>query len=433
MTEAKWYEDSNVWMVQTKDGQQYRCAWFLPATGTSFKPNIPEVFAKGQKRFKGQFHHSAFWPEEGVELAGKRVAIIGTGSTGIQVMQESAKVASQVVSFMRSPNFAVPMWQRTITEDQIYHEKPHIPVIFDHCRNRSTMGLPIIGTGKKVFDVSKEERLRIWEEYWRRGGFNFGFGSFTDSSVSKEANLETYRFWREKARARISNPEKAALLAPEDPPYWIGTKRPGLEQDYFEMCDRPNVELTNSPIEEITEIGIRTQDGQVREFDVIALCTGYDAVTGGLRTMGIKGRDNLDLGDKWKDGVVTHLGMMANGFPNMYMVYGPQAPTSLTNGPPFIELQCEWILDVLNKQREQGLRILEAKQDEEQKWRENVLSIASRTLANETDSWWNGANVKGKRKEFLLYMGGIPNWHEACKEAIKDWQGFETIPAAIKL
>lgn len=295
------------------------------------------------------------------------------------------------------------------------------------------MGLPIIGTGKKVFDVSKEERLRIWEEYWRRGGFNFGFGSFTDSSVSKEANLETYKFWREKARARISNPEKAALLAPEDPPYWIGTKRPSLEQDYFEMCDRPNVELTNSPIEEITETGIRTQDGQIREFDVIALCTGYDAVTGGLRTMGIKGRDNLDLGDKWKDGVVTHLGMMANGFPNMYMVYGPQAPTSLTNGPPFIELQCEWILDVLTKQREQGLHTLEAKQDEEQKWRENVLSIASKTLANETDSWWNGANVKGKRKEFLLYMGGMPNWHEACKEAIKDWQGFETIPAATKL
>lgn len=208
------------------------------------------------------------------------------------------------------------------------------------------------------------------------------------------------------------------------------------------MCDRPNVEITNSPIAELTEKGIVTADGRVREFDIVAVCTGYDAVTGGLRTMGITGRNGTDLNEKWKDGVRTHLGMLVNGYPNMFILYGPQgnaayvtnskcqllialAPTSLTNGPPFIELQCEWVLSALKKQREQNIRTVEVKKEEEEAWRRHCLELADKTLVVETDSWYMGTNIPGKPRELLVYIGGIPAWHQACQEALEGWKSFD--------
>lgn len=310
VTGAVWQEEAGVWLVTTRDGQQYRSTWLMAATGTSFKPNIAKI--KGLDTFKGAMHHSAAWPEEGVEMEGKRVAIIGAGSTGIQVVQEAAKVADQVVQFIRTPNFAIPMRQRQISEQEIYANKSHIQHVFKACRETRT-GLPIVGNGKNTFDVSDEERMKTWDELWKRGGFNWSQGGFSDTILSKDANREAYKYWCRKTRERISDPRKADILAPKDMPYWISTKRPSLEQDYYEMCDQANVDITNSAIEEVTANGVRTKDGKVYEVDIIALCTGYDAVTGGLRTMGIKGKEGIDLDEKWKDGVITHLGMIANG------------------------------------------------------------------------------------------------------------------------
>lgn len=210
------------------------------------------------------------------------------------------------------------------------------------------------------------------------------------------------------------------------------------------MASLDHVEITNSGIAEITETGIRTKDGKTREFDVIAMCTGYDAVTGGLRTMGIKGRGGIDLDQKWEDGVVTHLGMSVGDFPNFWMVYGPQgksssrrlphirasltlsAPTSLTNGPTFIEMQCELVLDALTKQRQQNIQAVCAKPSAEEAWRKHVLSVADQTLLIQTDSWYMGANVPGKRREMLIYVGGIPRWHKACRASLEGWKDFET-------
>ncbi|KAF2165797.1 hypothetical protein M409DRAFT_24084 [Zasmidium cellare ATCC 36951] len=408
VNQVVWEEDSHTWLISTADNQKFRSTWALAATGTSFKPNIPDI--KGMDRITGQMHHSA-----AVDC--------------IQVMQESAKAASRVVQYIRTPNFAVPMRQRQISEDEIYHSKPHIPHVFKACK-QSPSGLPFSRATRKTFDDSEAERLEVWEENWRRGGFNFGLGSYADTIISKEANYAAYAFWRAKIRARITDPQKADILAPETPPYFIGTKRPSLEQDYFEMCDRPNVDIINNPITEVTNSGIVTEDGRTKEFDIIAVCTGYDAVTGGLRTMGIKGRNGLDLGDKWKDGVSTFLGMTVAGYPNMFIVYGPQAPTSLTNGPPFIELQCEWILNVLNKQRDEKLTTVEAKKEREEAWREHTLDLASKTLSVQTDSWWTGANVKGKKREFLLYMGGMPVFFEAANKALEGWSGFDVKPVS---
>ena len=233
-------------------------------------------------------------------------------------------------------------------------------------------------------------------------------GSYIDHVINPEANRAKYDFWVEKTRARISDPIKRDLLAPIEPPYFLHTKRPSLENGYYEAIDQPHVTITNSPIVEFTETGVRTEDGTT-DFDVVAVCTGYDAVTGGLRQMGIYGSNGKDLDEYWQDGIATNLGMIVNEYPNMFMVYGPQgvcrydapadkrvtdnreAPTSLTNGPPFIEMQCEWILAVMQKQVKEGHATVEAKKEAQDLWREHCLDLASKTLAIHTNSWYMGA------------------------------------------
>ncbi|USW56787.1 Putative flavin monooxygenase, FAD/NAD(P)-binding domain superfamily [Septoria linicola] len=429
VVETKWQEDEQVWLTKTEDGQKYRSRWVIAATGTSFKQHIPEF--PGKDKFRGEVHHSAVWPDS-LPLNGKKVAVIGAGSSGLQVVQESAKVCTELTQFIRTPNLAVPMRQRKITPEEILAHKCQFEHVFKACRTTRS-GLPVVGTGRRTFDDSPEERKRLLEEQWTRGGFNWSVGCYADTLIDKDANLEFYKFWRSKQLLRMKNKQKADILIPEEPPYYISTKRPSLEQDYYEMADRDNVTITNSPIVEFTERGIKTEDGIEHEFDIVAICTGYDAVTGGLRTMGIKGRDGIDLDEKWKDGIVTNLGMTVNGFPNFMMVYGPQAPTSLTNGPPFIELQCEWILDLFLKQRGEKLATVEPSKSAEQAWREHTLDLANKTLAVETDSWYMGANVPGKKREYLLYAGGIPMWHEHCQAALEGWRDFETSRARAQM
>lgn len=284
-----------IWVVETAGGTTYRARFLVCGTGTSFKQYIPKF--EGLDKFKGAIHHSALWPED-LDIKGKRVAVIGAGSTGIQVMQEAAKVCPKVTQFIRSPNLALPMRQRDVSHAERYAYKPIYDAAFKACRQTSS-GLPISNTGLKVFDVSDEERSRIWEEGWERGGFNWSLGGFIDTSIDKKANRALYDFWASKVRQRIPDPKKRELLAPLEPPYFIGTKRPSLESDYYEMISKDNVEITNSPIVRLTEKGIVTEDGKEEEFDVIAICTGYDAVTGGLMTMNIKGQDGIFLHDKW--------------------------------------------------------------------------------------------------------------------------------------
>lgn len=301
VTEATFQEDSGIWSVQTANGTQYRCKWLIAATGTSFKQYIPEW--NGRAEFQGVMAHSSLWPE-GVELTGRRVAIIGAGSTAVQVMQEASKVASHVTQYIRSPNLALPMRQRHVSEDEIYAHRPTYPHVFSACKN-TFAGLPTTGVAKGCMSVPPDERRRIWEEGWKRGGFNWSIGGFMDTLIDAEANRAAYDFWRDKTAPRVRNPQKRDLLVPKDPPYYIGTKRPSLEQDYYvsaacprqynsadpskESCDRDHVDITTSPIVRFTRTGIVSEDGE-KAFDIVAICTGYDAVTGGLRTMGIKGR-----------------------------------------------------------------------------------------------------------------------------------------------
>ncbi|EME43731.1 hypothetical protein DOTSEDRAFT_23863 [Dothistroma septosporum NZE10] len=437
VVEARYQEHQNQWHLRTAaSSKTWKCRWLIAATGTSFKQHIPEW--RGRENFEGILHHSALWPEN-IEIEGKKVAVIGAGSTGVQIVQEASKVSQSVTQFIRSPNFALPMRQRKISEEERYSYLPQMPHVFRACRSTRS-GLPTQTSDRKVFDDSAETRESRLEHNWKRGGFNWyvnpdftctaadkqwrSQGSYGDYMVDAKANREMYDFWRKKTLERISDPVKRDILAPEEPPYYISTKRPSLEQDYYESCDRSNVEITNTPIVEFTKTGIVTEDGKERDFDIVAVCTGYDAVTGGLRTMGIKGRKGLDLDEKWSDGIVTNLGMMVNGFPNFFMVYGPQAPTSLSNGPIFLEIQGDYILRVLLRQREEGIASIEADKQAEQAWRTHVLDLAERTLLVKTDSWYMGANIPGKRREYLIYPGGLPLYQEKMEEALKDWKGY---------
>lgn len=284
-----------LWDVATASGHVYRARYLICGTGTSFKPYIPEF--EGLETFKGAVHHSARWPAD-LDIAGKRIAVIGAGSTGVQVVQEGAKICHKVTQFIRSPNIALPMCQRDVTREEIYAYKPVYQHAFAACRTTYS-GLPAVENGVGTFSVTAEKRREIWEEGWARGGFNWSLGGFSDGSLDEKANRAAYDFWVEKTRPRIKDPKKRDLLAPLEPPYYFGTKRPSLEQDYYEMVDQDNVAITNSPIVRISPTGIVTEDGQEEEFDVIAICTGYDAITGGLMTMNIKGQDDVYLHDKW--------------------------------------------------------------------------------------------------------------------------------------
>ncbi|EXL69236.1 hypothetical protein FOPG_14774 [Fusarium oxysporum f. sp. conglutinans race 2 54008] len=419
---AIYIESERLWEVKTNRETTYKCKWLVSAVGTSSKPKFPAW--KGLDKFQGEIHHSSAWPEKDPSMSGKRMAVIGAGASGVQIMQEAVKCCSSVTHFIRSPNIALPMGQRQIQEDEIYAQKPLFPHIFKACRDTPN-GLPILNTGKTVLEDSEEDREALFEELWKRAGYNFAQGSYSDYLINRESNRVLYDFWCKKTRERIRDPIKREILAPLKPPYWFGTKRPSLEQGYYEACDDQKTTVTNSPITEFTQKGIVTADGKHTEFDIVAVCTGYDAITGGLRSLGVKGRNGLDLDDKWETGVLTNLGMMVNGFPNFFMLYGPQAPTSTAIGPIFSEQQCEWVLEILQRLRSEGIQVIETKKESEEEWRQTVLELAAQTLLVETDSWAMGANDPKKRRECLLYLGGMPAYFKHCRECLENWRDFE--------
>jgi cation diffusion facilitator CzcD-associated flavoprotein CzcO len=308
-------------VVNTEDGRTAKCKYFLLALGFAAKRHFPDW--PGMEDFEGEIHHSSFWPDgAGVDVKGKRVAVIGTGSTGIQIAQETSKEAASVTNFVRTPNLCLPMAQKPLTrEEQDKRKEKEYPEIFKH-RLTTFAGFAYDYVEKNTFDDSAEEREAFYEKLWENGGFEFWLANYKDLLFENKANAEAYKFWQKKTAARISDPVKRAILAPEQSPHAFGTKRPSLEQNYYEMLDKPEnhvVDVKKTPIEKFTEKGIVTSDGKLHEFDVIALATGFDAVTGGMKNMGLKDVDGVELSEKWKNGTYSYLGMTLSGFPNMFL------------------------------------------------------------------------------------------------------------------
>jgi len=292
----------------------------------------------------------------------------------------------------------------------------------------SFSGLHMDFDPRKAVEVTPEVRRQHYEHIWNLGGFNFWLATFIDSYFNQEANDYMYKFWAEKTRARINDPVKRELLAPLKPPHAIGTKRPCLEQRFYEVFNQDNVDLINvkaSPIIEITERGVRTEKEGVIEVDALILATGFDSVTGGILDIKITNGKGVSIQNKWKEGTATYLGLSCAGFPNLYWLYGPHGPTAFSNGPTTGQLQGDWILDLMVAMRKNNQVVVEATDAGEAEWTKHVRELWNNSLFPPTDSWYQGANIPGKPREPLNYLGGIPLYNKWLQKSAKNnYEGY---------
>lgn len=424
VTAAEFDDESRQWLVYTDQGNETRAHYVVFCTGFGSKPYVPSI--DGLDDFRGVWHHTALWPQQGLSLEGKRVGVVGTGASGIQVAQEAAKVASQLTVFQRTPNMFLPMCQTHLSHEDNEHMKQDIETTFAK-RKYTFGGFDFDFIPKKALSVGEGERLAVYEQLWADGGFPYWLGTYEDILFDEAANRTAYDFWRDKIREQIGAPDLAEVLAPMEPLHPFGAKRPSLVQNYFEIFNQPNVDLIDvrrTPIDRVNAAGVVIGDTTFR-LDVLVLATGFDAVTGGLTSIDIRGTDGRTIGETWADGVRTHLGVATAGFPNMFFAYGPQAPTGFLNGPSSAEYQGECLLACLAYMREQGKSRIEATSEAEDAWRALNIELVDQTLFPQADSWYMGANVPGKRREILNYPGGLPDYLQRFEtSARRGYEGF---------
>ncbi len=423
VTSARFLEDANLWQIETEQGDLVTARFLITGIGCISAGNVPEI--PGLESFEGEWHHTGSWPHEGVDFAGKRVAVIGTGSSGVQSIPVIARQAEQLTVFQRSPQYTIPARHETVNRQFIEEEvKPNYDAIWEKAR-WSQSGFPVEVSERSALEVSEEERLATYEALWAEGGFPFLFATFNDIRTDIEANKTAADFVRSKIKEIVKDSETAMKLLPLDHP--LGSKRALIDTNYFDTYNRENVELVDirkSPIQEITRTGIRTGDDEF-EFDIIVFATGFDAMTGSFLRMDIRGRNGLSLRDKWAEGPKTYLGLQVSGFPNMFMITGPGSPSVLSNMPVSIEQHIEWIADFVGYLREHGIETAEATLDAEAEWVVHVNEVAEPTLYMLANSWYLGANIPGKPRVFMPYAGGVGTYRERCNEIAENgYEGF---------
>jgi cyclohexanone monooxygenase len=399
--------------------------YLVLCTGFGSKPYVPDI--RGLDTFAGECHHTARWPQGGLDVTGKRVGVIGTGASGVQVIQESAPDAAHLTVFQRTPNLALPMRQQQLDAAANRAMKESYPERFA-MRATTFAGFDYDFQDKGALEVSDEERTAVYEKLWETGGFVSWLGTFNDIFFNAEANATAYAFWRDKVRARITDPATAEKLAPTVAQHPFGVKRPSLEQRYYEVYNQDNVDLVDlqdTPIERVTATGVVTADGREHALDVLVLATGFDAVTGGITAIDIRSTKGESFADVFAAGTRTHLGTATAGFPNLLYVYGPQSPSAFCNGPTCAELQGDWVVQCLEHMRENGLTRIEATPEAEEAWGEHVAELTADTLFPFAKSWYMGDNVPGKKRELLAYPGGLPTYLQKCAEAAeRGYEGF---------
>ena len=423
---------TNKWIVKTEDGKTARCTYLILTTGFAAKRHFPNW--PGLDTYKGIIHHSSFWPEEDIDVSNMRVAVIGTGSTGIQISQDCAKRAKELTVFQRTPNLCLPMQQASLTAKEQEDRKNNYEQFFVD-RRKTFAGFPFDFVEKDTADDTPEEREKLFEQLWADGGFKFWLGTYRDMLFDKQANRHAYDFWAKKVRARIDDPQARDILAPLEPPHAFGTKRPSLEQDFYEQFNKANVHVVDikaNPVVEVKTNGLVTADGKLHEVDMIALATGFDSVTGGMKNMGLKDVDGVDLSEKWKMGTWSYLGTTCNGYPNMFFLYGAQGPTAFSNGPTCVEVQGDWIFGAIKKMKDENVKSIEATRESEEEWRRKVTELSDKTLFPGTNSWYMGANIPGKPREQLNYAGGFPLYQKELKATLdENFKGFSVVPVPV--
>lgn len=420
---AQFDEAERCWRLQTGT-DTLTCRYLVLCPGFAAKPYRPEL--PGLAEFAGACHHTAQWPQGGLDLRGLRVGVLGTGASGVQVIQEAARVAERLVVFQRTPMLALPMRQRPLSVAEQQAAKPSYPGIFQR-RRQTNSGFAYTSPGDSALAVSDEERTAAFEALWAEGGLAFWAGNFTDILLDEKANRLAYDFWRSKTLPRLPSGPLAEVLAPAEPPHPFGVKRPSLEQGYYEVFHQDNVTLVDlraEPLRRCDARGVQTAAAHY-DLDLLVLATGFDAVTGSLTAIDLRGTQGQTLAEHWARGVRTHLGLACHGFPNLVFVYGPQSPSGFCNGPTCAEAQGDWIVELLGFLAERGLTRLEATWEAEEAWRDQVRAIAEFTLFPRADSWYMGANIPGKPREMLNWPGGLQSYLAACRASAEaGYAGF---------
>jgi cation diffusion facilitator CzcD-associated flavoprotein CzcO len=424
VTSAVYDEESNLWTIKTESGDTFTSTYFMPALGHLSVANDPQ-FA-GAESFAGAIYQTSKWPHEKIDFTGKRVAVVGTGSSGVQVIPLIAKEAEHLTVFQRTPNYIMPAQNQPLDEKFQRNLRENRAIHWDKARSHF-FGFAMDPAGRCYDDVtSEEDRERIFEEGWQKGGFRFVFETFDDIVLDQRSNDAASEFIRKKIRETVKDPATAELLTPRDHPYV--SKRPPTGIDYYETFNRDNVTLVDvkaAPIEALTPTGLRTSLEEY-ECDVIVLATGFDVATGSYARLDIRGRDGLKLSDAWAGGPETYLGVSTPGFPNMLMVCGPQTP--YINHPIAVEMVVSWLGRMLEWLRDNDYDRVEATPDVTAQWSEMVEQIFASTLLSAgeaANSWYVGANIPGKPRRALFYFGGGAGYSEVAREvADNGYWGF---------
>ncbi|KAG8169097.1 hypothetical protein KVR01_001846 [Diaporthe batatas] len=427
VTSGTFDKEQGKWIVKTADGRTSKARFFILGTGFAAKRYVPDW--PGIQKFQGIVHHSSFWPDEEIDVRGKRCAVIGTGASGVQITQEWGPVAGSLKVFQRTPNLAMPMGRRPLTVEEQTASKQWYHRFFE-MRERTFGGFLYTFSEKKTFEDSPEEREKFYQSLFDNGGFEFWLANYNDYYKDAEANKEAYNFWAKTVRSRIGDPKKRDALAPLKMPHYFGIKRPCLEQTYYEQFNRENVDvvdISKNNIKEFDETGITLDDGTHYEFDVIAIATGFDIATGGMTQMGLKSIESTDLESEWRAAANTYLGLTVSGYPNMFHMYGPHGPTLLSNGPATVEVQGRWIADAIVKMKREGVKYINATKDATKAWKKHINELSDATLLPTTRSTYMGGSVPGKAFEQVNYAGGIPAYRVEIREALPDWKGFEVV------
>jgi cation diffusion facilitator CzcD-associated flavoprotein CzcO/acetyl esterase/lipase len=422
ITAAVWDEGGRRWRLRTSHGDEVSCRYYVMASGCLSLPKTPDI--EGADRYQGEVYFTGMWPHDRVDFSGKKVAVVGTGSSGIQAIPLIAREAAQLTVFQRTPNFSAPAHNGAPSPERLAWLAEDRDGYREAAR-WSRGGMPAELTDISGVTASEDVRRQRFEDAWQAGELFAILGVFSDQGFNPVSNEYVAEMIREKIRAKVSDPDTADTLCPRNHPF--GTKRPCLDTGYFETFNLPHVRLVDlrrTPIAAITETGMDTV-GESFEFDAIVFATGFDAMTGPLVSVDITGANGVTLKDKWAEGPATYLGLMTTGFPNLFMITGPQSPSVLSNMIVSIEQHVDWVTDCLQRLRAEDLDRIEPTDLAEAGWVRHNQDCADITLYPRANSWYMGANVPGKPKVFLPYIGGVDAYRRACQEvADKDLLGF---------
>lgn len=425
---AEWDAGRARWVVTTQAGEVFEARYCVMATGPLSVPRDPDI--PGLDTFKGELYRAARWPHQPVSYAGKRVAVLGTGSTGIQIVQEVGPQAGELFVLQRTPSFTMPMRNFALTPEYAAEVKRHYPGLREVARNSPAGGLRPAST-RAFFSVRPEERQSLLEDAWQRGGLAM-LGTFSDLMFNEEANEQVAEFIRGKIGEVVTDPATAEALKPRG--YPVFARRPCLDSSYYETYNLPHVhlvDLTKEPLVEITERGVRTATREI-ELDMLILATGYDGLTGALTAFDVVGKRGETVNQKWKDGAHSYMGLMLEGFPNLFMTTGPTGPAALANIVRISENDVDWIAALMTHMDQNSLASVEPTQAAEDAWMELVRTLAQRTLLSKAKTWYVGANVAGKAQGLTLYTGGFPKYSEHCTQVIqRGWTDLSFVPAQV--